>query len=318
MIRSIGRCSCAVLLLSISSAWAWAFEFGRPALANRSAEQLLPPPFQLTSDQQKEIDWLLDRWHKWNSRLKTFDCRFKRWTYDAVFGSPTQPKFVDFGVIKYAVPNRVLFRVDATEKDGKPTPIDDCRAEHFVFDGKSLFEFNYRKKILIAHKLPTEFERNHLVDGPLGFGVVGALFSSFFFGSPLEPYPFGAEATKLRQRYYLRTITPPDRPDQIWMEAYPRSRQIAIRHQKIQLIFAASEMLPVALKIVQPNGKDFTVYEFHDIVINSVQSRAKDDPFRPMVSSGWQKIIEEPPPATQTGHIDGDRPSCRVAGVSAD
>jgi len=300
MIRSIDMCSC-VVLLSLFSALVWASEFGCPAP--------LPPPFQLTSGEQLEVDRLLDKWERWNSQLKTFDCCFKRWTYDVVFGSPTQPKFIDRGIIKYAAaPNRVVFCVDMTEKDGMLTPIDDCRAEHFVFDGKSVFEFNRHKKILIEYQLPMELEGIHFVDGPLGFSFVSALIQRCFFRIPLYPYPFGAKAEELRQCHYVRTMPPPNRSDEIRLEAYPRSRQFASQHQKIQLIFAAKDMSPVALKIMQPNGKDCTVYEFFDLVINETPSRATDDPFHPTAPLGWQKIVEETPMTGQTRHSDGNPP----------
>ena len=68
---------------------------------------------------------------------------FKRWTYDVIFGPPNQPKFIDMGVIKYAAPDRGMFRVEKTEKDGKDVPIEDARAEHWISDGKSIFEFNH-------------------------------------------------------------------------------------------------------------------------------------------------------------------------------
>ena len=61
---------------------------GESAPPDRIAEQPLPPPFQLTPDEQKEIDCLLDRWEQWNARVKTFDCKFHRWIYDLVFNPP--------------------------------------------------------------------------------------------------------------------------------------------------------------------------------------------------------------------------------------
>jgi TIGR03009 family protein len=285
------------MLLCASSARLEASEPERPTPFNRSAEQPAPPPFSLTSDEQKDVDRLLDRWEQWNSRLKTFDCRFKRWTYDLVFGPRDKAAFIDLGVIQYAAPNRSLYRVETTEKNGKDVPVENARMEHWICDGKSIFVFDPTKtpKQFIEHKLPTETEGNHLVDGPLSFGIPGALFSRCFLGAPLTPYPFGAKAAELKQRYYIRAITPPDRHDEIWLEARPRSRQLAAQHQEIQLIFTLREMSPSALKIVQPNGKDYTVYQFFDVLINGSPSRATDDPFHPTVPLGWQEIVEELP-----------------------
>ena len=56
-------------------------------------------------------------------------------------------------------------------------------------------------------------------------------------------------------------------------------------------------MSPLAMKIVQPNGKDYVVYQFYDIAVNSPPSPPGADSFHPAVPFGWQKIVEEPPAA---------------------
>ncbi len=60
------------------------------------------------------------------------------------------------------------------------------------------------------------------------------------------------------------------------------------------MIFAARDMSPVALRITQPNGKDYSVYQFFDVVVNGPPSQPKDDPFHPAVPFGWQRIVDEP------------------------
>ncbi len=58
------------------------------------------PPFVLSPEQQAEVDHALDLWEERNREIKTFDCRFKRWVYDAVFGRPDEAKFVELGVLR--------------------------------------------------------------------------------------------------------------------------------------------------------------------------------------------------------------------------
>ena len=99
---------------------------------------------------------MLAQWEKRNREIKTFDCRFKRWIYDVVFGPPNQPKFVEIGTIKFATPDRGLFRLDSSEKDGRETPIENSRAEHWICDGKSVYQYLPRQKQLVEHKLPPE------------------------------------------------------------------------------------------------------------------------------------------------------------------
>ena len=58
-------------------------------------------------------------------------------------------------------------------------------------------------------------------------------------------------------------------------------------------MFRASDMSPFAMKITQPNGKDYVVYQFYDIVVNSPQ-KPSDDPFHPALPKGWEKTVEPP------------------------
>lgn len=251
----------------------------------------LPPPFQSTPDEEKKVDHLLARWEQWNAGVKTFDCRFKRWTYDTVFGPPNQPRYVELGVLSYSAPDHWMFRVDTADKNGREVPVEDTRAEHWVFDGKSLIEYNHAKHRVIEHKLPPEVQGRQLVDGPLTFPPF-AILSSVFGGPLPSSYPVSAKAGVLKAQYYLRTRTSADQPDQIWLDAYPRTSAVASRLQRLQLIFPANDMSPYAMKIVQPNGKDYAVYQFFDIAVNSLPTH-DGQPFNP----DWQRIVEEPPMA---------------------
>jgi TIGR03009 family protein len=234
------------------------------------------PPFTLTPQQAAQVDRVLNQWEERNRGVKTFDCRFKRWIYDVVFGPPNRAKFVETGAIRYAAPDRGLFRLETSEKDGKETPIDDARAEHWVADGKSIFEYCPAKKQLIEHRLPPELRGKAIANTPL-------------------PFLFGAEAQKLKERYFIRIITPPEAKGEIWLEAFPRFQQDAANFQRAQFIITAQDMTPFALKLIQPNGKDYTVYQFYDVVLNDKFKIFQGDPFRPFTPLGWQKIVEEPP-----------------------
>lgn len=256
-----------------------------PTLVPRAPQQPAPqqpppPPFTLTPQEEAQVDRALTLWEQRNRDIKTFDCRFKRWIYDVVFGPPNQPKFVDVGVIKYAAPDCGMFRVETTDKNGKDVKIEDARAEHWISDGKSIFEFNHGKKQLIEHKLPPELQGKAIADSPL-------------------PFLFGAGSQKLKQRYFIRLITPPEVKDQIWLKAYPRFQQDAANFHHAEFIIKTEGMSPFALKLIQPNEKDYTVYQFYDIVVNDAFRLFKGNPFQAVVPWDWQKIVEEPPPAAQ-------------------
>jgi TIGR03009 family protein len=250
------------------------------------------PPFQLTHEEQQNVDHLLARWEQWNAGVKTFDCRFKRWVYDDVFGPPNQARFVELGSIKYAAPDRCLFRVDTADENGKEVPIAGGRAEQWVFDGKSLTEWRYPMRQIIEHKLPAGLQAGRFVNGPLTFPypLVGLPLFGSRSSEPAGPMPFSAKAEDLKRQYYIReTDSPAKQKDHVRLEAYPRTAVVAAWHQRIQLVFRASDMSPLAMNIVQPNGKDRIVYQFFNAAVNAP---AANDPFHAPTPKGWQKIVE--------------------------
>ena len=243
------------------------------------------PPFSLTAQEQTEVDSVLKQWEERNHKVKTFDSKFRRWSYDLVFNPPKpgqtiQPAFVETGTIKYAAPDRGLFRVETTEKDGKDGPVEDGRAEHWISDGKSIFIFQPGKKQLIEQRLPPELQGKSIADGPL-------------------PFVFGAEAKKLQSRYWIRLVTPPNVKGQIWLEAFPRFQEDAANFHHAQFIVTADGMSPYALKLVQQNQKDYVVYQFFDIVVNDPWRMFQGNPFRAYTPLGWTKIVKQPQPEGQ-------------------
>ena len=252
----------------------------QPGMQQPGMQQPQPPqPPTLTPQEQAQVDRVLQLWEQRNREVKTFDSRFKRWTYDTVFGRPDQPKFIDLGTIKYAAPDRGMFRVDTTiDKNGREVPIEDTRAEHWISDGKSIFEMNHLKRQMIEHKLPPELQGKAIVDTPL-------------------PFLFGADAQKLRDRYFLRLITPADVKGEIWLEAYPRYQRDAASFHHAQLIIVTQGMKPHALKLIQPNAKDCVAYVFFDVVVNDPLRMFRGNPFRASLPSGWRSIVEEAPGA---------------------
>ena len=248
---------------------------GQPPQQRSVQPPPLPAGFPLTVEQEAQVDQVLALWEKRNRNVKTFDCRFKRWVYDTVFGKPDEARFVELGVLRYSAPDKGMFRVDTAEINRQEVAIDPRRAEHWISDGKSIIEFDHVKKLVTVHKLPPERQGKAIADTPL-------------------PFLFGSEAQKLKQRYFIRIVTPREVQGQIWLEAYPRGQQDAANFHHAQFIITAQGMSPYALKLIQPNEKDYVVYEFYEIVMNEPFRIFGSDPFRPVTPFGWQKLVEEP------------------------
>lgn len=232
------------------------------------------PPFELTPAEAAALDQALARWENSASQVRTFKCELLRWEYNAVFKSKT---FMA-GELRYRNPDQALYRVQPPEAEEW--------SEYWVCDGRAIFEFVAQQKKLVVRHLPPEMQGRAIEDGPL-------------------PFLFSTSAAKLKARYFLRLIQPPaNRPQEIWLEAFPRTRQDAANFRRAELILDAQAMLPSAIRIHLPNGEDHTVHQFKDIVVNDPLGFLKGDFAAPKAPRGWERIEEdlqpiaegEPPP----------------------
>jgi TIGR03009 family protein len=263
----------------------------RPVLQRRPVEAPPAPPFVLTPQEQAEVDAVLAAWERVGKEVRTFQCPFTRLEYDATFPgkvnkatNPNGAKWIDHGTIKYAAPDKGRFELEGYLPDDPKT----TRQEKWVCDGKSVFVYDWGKPELDEFPLPAQLRGKAIVDGPL-------------------PFLFGADAQKLKQRYYIRLMTPPDIEGQVWLDAYPRFLADARNLQRAQLILKTRGMIPVAMQIYLPGGNNRQVYNFGNAVINDsdfLRNFLEGDPFAAPTPLLWKKVVNPPegPPA-QAGRL---------------
>ncbi|MEX2188468.1 MAG: hypothetical protein WD875_16790 [Pirellulales bacterium] len=252
--------------------------------------QLQPAaPFQLSPQQQQFIDELLAAWEKHSVGITTFECKFLRWEYTPKLGpfdanGQLQAVAISEGEMKYIKPDKGLFHVTETriynKGTGKYDKAGDDVGEHWVCDGKVVWEVDAKFKQIKENPIPPEMQGAQIANGPLPFML------------------FGGEAAKLKARYYLREQTDPQyAKEEIWLESVPRWAADAANYRSAHLIMKRSDFLPYALRMYSPNGTDYTVYEFQKIRLNYVFS---SDIKPPKVPSDW-KIVRAQPQTAQQG-----------------
>ena len=246
-------------------------------------------PFTLTREHAALLDRVLVHWEKESDKVKTFRCRFIRYEYDPVWGprNPNQPMTESDGQLKYAKPDKAMFRITEIRHFVEPQRAGERATykakpgefgEHWVCSGSSIWEYNFKKSQLIEHRLPPEMRGKAIADGPL-------------------PFLFGAKAADMKARYWMRIITPANVKDQIWIEAFPKHRQDRANYQRVELILDLNSFLPKALQVYLPNKKNRTVYSFYKTKINDRFGFLKADFSKPKLPRGWQKVVEPPPVA---------------------
>jgi TIGR03009 family protein len=245
-----------------------------PTLQRRPARQEAPPWFPLSPQEQMELDRVLEAWQQRSNEVKSFECSFTCWEYDAIFVDRTKPdkaSFTDHGTIRYAAPDKGLFEVEG-DKTEDP---QGQRWDKWICDGKSVFRFERPKKELHEYPLPPELQGKGITNSPL-------------------PFLFGAEAENLRKRYYLHIVTPRDAQGEIWLEGWPRFQQDKANFHHAQLILLAKGMVPSAMQIYETNSKDRKVYKFDDVLINNPWRMFGGNPFHAYTPLGWTKIVQRP------------------------
>jgi TIGR03009 family protein len=265
--------------------------------ANASDAKVIPCPWgPLAADQQQALDDLMKAWEQHSSEIKRYQCSFERWEYDPIFGpkDPTQAKSYGKGRLLYAEPDKGLFQVESLnafvpatkpgEKEKWVARPAEQIGEHWVCDGKRVFEFDARQKKLIARDLPPQMQGKAIVDGPL-------------------PFLFGAKADKINARYWLRLITPQDVTGEQWIEASPKHAADARNFKMVHVIIDEKDFLPKAIQVFDPafhpeKRPIRSVYTFNareynwNITLQNLNLFHREF-YEPKTPFGWTKV-EEP------------------------
>jgi len=293
-VRTIARMVAAVVV-GCSGAVAWSQPAQQPQPPQQPAPQ--PPqrvavaapaaqqPAPLSPEQQAALDQLLAAWETRNAAVRTWACTFRKWEYNAWSPADANGERLAFaestGELKYAAPDKGLFRVKETKQWSPEARRYETRGgdtgEHWVCNGESIYEFRHSERQLRETKLPAEMRGKAISDGPL-------------------PFVFGAKADTLKKRYVMRILpTPAGVTDQVWLEALPRTQADAANFSKVELILQARDLMPFAIQIYKPGGQDRDVYQFDPRT--SLIDKGLDmlrDFSKPVTPLGYKFILDDP------------------------
>lgn len=211
---------------------------------------------------QAQLQQLLTDWEKQSKGTKTLECTFSRWHYDNLAAPPGVHATRADGVIKYATPDKGLFRVDrlvfyAGIVDGKPVfkPQPNQYGEHWVCNGKQLIEFDRDRQECRIQDLPPEMQGQQIFNSPL-------------------PFVFNLDAKQIQQRYWVRQVEAP-KPELVLVEAWPKRQEDRAQYKLVQIALDAKTFLPQALLMYAPNfdvktAQKWDQYEFTDVKRNAI------------------------------------------------
>jgi len=248
------------------------------------------PPFQLGAVEQQRVDQILQMWENESAKIKTFDCQFERWEYDAVFGPGNDiPSIKSTGQLTYSKPDKGSFKInelwrykqESPQQPGDWVLQEHEVGEHWVCDGKAIHQYDHKKKQLVVQPLSLEMRGAAIVDGPL-------------------PFLFGAEAEKLKRRYWIRSTA--SNATSIYLEAYPRRQVDAASYNRVDVMLDRKKMMPTAIQVHMPNGQSRAVYMFKNPTVNGKLNALFGSIFNaPRTPRGWTRVVEELPSGPPQG-----------------
>lgn len=286
---------CIVLAVALPS------HFCSAQAQNRGPQPAVQPPFTLDAQQQKALDDVLNYWQQRSNAVQRYRCQFQRWEYDPVFGLPGKAKTFSRGEINYEAPDKGMFKVTemwdfkgAANPGEEPTYVkrEGESAEHWICDGNTIWEFDPRAKRLIQRELPPHMRGKAISDGPL-------------------PFLFGADAQKIKQRYWIRRLPVPEGAKEYLLEAFPKTRKDAVNFSRVHVIIAQQDFLPQGLVIFDRNYdprknpvRTTFAFEKRETNWNMLLDQLtpwKSKFYEPKTPFGWKKVVEkyQTPPSSQ-------------------
>jgi len=232
-----------------------------------------PAPFILTPEEQAFVDRVLDDWQAVSSKVKTLEGEFMLYKYNATFnvtppqpGQPEVPTRTSAGKVRYAAPDKGHYET----ADGE---------EKWICTGTAIYEFNKKLQKVREYRLPPQMQGQAIADGPM-------------------PFIFGVEKNKMKNRYWLKVITPPGTIGQVWLQAHPKLAKDASSFQRIEVILkftlnadgTVADLQPYALNLIETNGKDRTAYLFTAMKTNALLANLQEffsSFIAPKTPGGW-------------------------------
>ncbi len=235
------------------------------------------PPFHLSTAELAQVDRILQAWELKTTNIQKFTCDFQRFEYQPQW-SGNKPHSVSEGVVHFKAPDRAEFHV-MRRHDAQGNIESGEHLEHWICDGTRIFEFDSRQKLLREQRLPREWQGKAITNGPL-------------------PFLFGAEADKIKARYWVRQIKA-TRPGEIWLQIYPKTKQDAANYRRVDVMLSWAnqddDFLPNGMRVYRL-GNNYENFVFSNRKINERSillgkwwDRGR---YRPRTPSGWKRIVD--------------------------
>ena len=139
------------------------------------AQAVQPPSFLPLSPKHAEyIQRVLLHWQNHTEKIDHYRSDFERWQFDTVYGPRNTFKTYSTGKVRFADPDKGLFRVEkvltfqpaTAQTKATYKEIPGTHGENWVCDGTNIFEYDYLNQRLIQQVLPEALQGKNIINGP--------------------------------------------------------------------------------------------------------------------------------------------------------
>ena len=267
-------------------------------------------PFIIPAAEQAWLDQVLNKWEVDSATVQNFYTDFERDIHNQFGPGGELPYKKEQGKLGYTRPDKGSIQiVESLVWTAKPQPAPapgappvrvqgdwvkqqgEVPGDHWVCDGKQVYEYRPIDKELVVKPIPVEMQGKNIIDGPL-------------------PFLFGAEAEKLKQRYWIRPAKELCSEKFIGLHAKPKFQKDAANSSDIWIVLRnepKKPLMPAGLRIRHPNGSwDEYRFTLEKAQVNGRLAAFLEPLFRtPRTPFGWQKVVEP----MQQAPVQAQRPS---------
>lgn len=275
------------------------------------AQAPFPP---LSAELEKFLDSVLAAWQKSTNNIERYECSFTRWQYDITRISDPKVYYSHAtGVVRYAAPDKGMFRVDDLKfvskgRDGNWAleSLPNQFGEWWICDGQSIHIYDRTEKVAKKYSLPKEMRGKEVFNSPL-------------------PFLFGVDAQKIKTRYWINPLPPETTADgkrYFRLEAYPKFQADVANYHHVEVLLDEAEFLPHAITVYavdwRPDNPNKEIYEFRDrkrnmSFLDQLKAKAFSDEFIPkQPPKDWR--VEEQPFIPDEDEEDGRRVASPAGG----
>lgn len=278
-------------------------------------------PFQVSPAHQGWLDQVLIKWENDSKTVKNFYCDFELDKHNIFGPADGRPFAKEKGKLGYTKPDKGSFQitesvvwkakpqaapapvagngdqpqqpqaaagdyVPRTDGNGKTIPGD-----HWVCTGQKVFQYKHEAKELEVVPIPQQMQGKEIVNGPL-------------------PFVFGAEAKKLKVRYWMEPAEDLCKGKFIGIHAKPKFQQDAAEFSDVWIVLRNEpneRLMPAGLRLRYPDGS-WSEYRFDlkDAQVNGQLAGLLASLFaEPRTPWGWKRVerplqqAQQPQPAAQ-------------------